>query len=366
MKDPINSHKDQNQKMDEIFGKIAKFFSSSSDNDDMTARISKTGQPIPLSSSEKKQLQKQRDLSYLANIEKYKAGTLLNPDTCGKDYVQPEKKGKGAIKQKKAFYQKPRVQMIPNGGIMIDQDKIIKNYSELYIENTVNGVGMGVFRKINVRDFVCYDLNDDLYGISWLLDPYSSYVAEKISGKLQANKTNQSVSFDGDWISGKFYGRIAGSQALNRLKSSPSKTEVTDKFFKLQDLIKETKNNFDLKLSLEDFGKMNKIVKESNNEKLKNLFTDIIKIKNYLLNFQISKGIGRSTYVTSNEIYKIKSQIDNNEDPNEVMTNIQELFKNFKIINSKINNFWEEYKNVVSGLEKEPEKEKLPKFSKKR
>jgi hypothetical protein len=224
---------------------------------------------------------------------------------------------------------------------------------------------MGVFRKINVRDFVCYDLNEDIYGISWLLDPYSSYVAEKISGKLQANKTNQSVNFDGDWISGKFHGKIAGYQALNRLKASPSKKDITDKFLKLQDLIKETKNNFDLKLSLEDFGKINNIVKNSNNEKLKNLFPDILKIKNYLLNFQINKGIGSSSYITSNEIYRIKSQIDNNEDLDEINSDIQELFKNFKIINSKINNFWEEYKKVISGLEKEPKIEKLPKFRKK-
>lgn len=364
MKDPIKFHKDQNKKIDEIFGKIAKFFSSSNSGDDLTARVSKTGTPIPLSSSEKENLQKQRQLSYLANIEKYKASTLLNPDTCGKEPVQSEKKGKGTTKQKKTFYTKPRVQMTPDGGIMIDKDKIIKNYSELYIENTVNGVGMGIFRKINVRDFVCYDLNEDIYGISWLLDPYSSYVAEKISGKLQANKTNQSVSFDGDWISGKFHGKIAGYQALNRLKAPTSKKEITERFLKLQDLIKETKNNFDSKLGLEDFGEMNKNIKNSSNQKLKNLFPDIVKIKNYLLNFQTNKGMGKSTYITSNEIYRIKSQIDNNEDSDEIISDIQDLFKNFKIIDSKINNFWEEYKKVISDVKNDSESGKLPKSKK--
>ena len=366
MKDPINSHRDHDKRMDEIFGKIAKFFSSSNDGNDYQARVSRTGKPINLSSSEKKQIQTQRDLSYQANIEKYKAGYLLNPDTCGKYYVPVQKKDKQNSKQKKTSYRKPRIQIIPNGGIMIDQDKIIKNYSELYIENTVNGVGMGAYRKINVRDFVCYDLEEDVYGISWLLDSSASYVAEKISGKLQANKSRQSINFDGNWITGKFQGKISGSQALNRLKPLPSKSEISDKFLKLQDLIKETKNNFDLKLSLEDFNQMNRIVRESENEKLKNLFTDILKIKNYLLNFQVNRGMGSSSYVTSNEIYRIKSQIDNNENVDEIMSDIQELTKEFKIINSKINNFWEAYKNAISGNKNEPEKEKLPKFKKKR
>jgi len=111
---------------------------------------------------------------------------------------------------------------------------------------------------------------------------------------------------------------------------------------------------------------MNRIVRESENEKLKNLFTDILKIKNYLLNFQVNRGMGSSSYITSNEIYRIKSQIDNNENVDEIMSDIQELTKEFKIINSKINNFWEAYKNAISGNKNEPEKEKLPKFKKKR
>ena len=340
MKDPVKVHSDQEQKINEIFGKIAQFFSPS-----------------------KSKQEKLRDIEFSSKVEKYKSAKLLNPDTCDKEgtYVDlSDKKDKKDTRSKKILPKKTvRINLLPSGEIVIDGDKIIKDYSELYIENTVRGVGMGSFRKLNVRDLVCYNLNEDTYGIAWLLNPDASYIANKISGKLFANKFNQSVTFDGNWQTGKFYGRISGSQALNRLKSP--NIDLNNKFNQLKDLIIKTKNNFDNKFKFEDFKQINQKIKESNNEKLKSLFSEILKFKTYLSNIEI-KGMGTSSYLDSDEMKDIKSRIDKKENSDEIILDIDDLMKRFRTMDSKTEKFWDEYKNLLSGGSISPKKGKKPTF----
>ena len=328
MKNPIHTHKKHQNEIDEIFGKISKFFSSSK----------------PLSDSEKA-----KQLLYKTNIEKQKE-RMLDPSTCGSNNIystgsiEPESKDKKGKKPQTP--KNGRVRLLPTGEIMIDGDKIIKDYSELYIENTVRGTGMGNFRKLIVRDLVCYDLDKDMYGIAWLLSSDASYVAEKVSGKLLANKFNQSVNFQGDWQSGKFYGKFAGSKALNRIKPSLSKNDILNKFKNLQDLIKQTKINFDSKFKFENFNELENRIKKSDNQKLINFLPEFFRIKRYLSTIDLKQGMGGSSYIKSDEIYKIKSKIDQNEDSDEIISDIEDLYKYFKIIDSKINNFYDELKNL--------------------
>ena len=140
MKNPLETHKNHQNRINEIFGKISKFFSSLAPESD-------------------------RDIMYKANLVKGQI-KLLDPNTCDrKSFIsepEEERDNKNKKNQKKKL-KKPvksaRIGLLPSGGIIIDSNKIINNYSELFIENLVRGTGMGSFRKLNVRDLVCYDLN---------------------------------------------------------------------------------------------------------------------------------------------------------------------------------------------------------------
>lgn len=333
MKNPLKTHKEHQNQIDEIFGKISKFFSKSK----------------PASSTD--ELSR---LEYLKNIEKYKS-RMMDPSTCDKGIeVDTEDKGKNKKNTKIVLPRTGRVQLKSSGEISIDDDKIIADYSELYIENAVRGIGMGSFRKINVRDLVCYDLSKDTYGIAWLLDENSSYIATKISGKLKLNKFNQSVNFDGIWNYGKFYGKFEGSKALNKLKPPVSKDKLLNKFKDLQNLIMQTKSNYDSKFKIQNFDELKKKVYESNDEKLINLFPEILKIKKYLSTFDLKKGIGDTTYIKSDEIYKIKSRIDQSQDIEDIFSDIDDLYKYFKIIDSKINTFHDRLVKLYSSPNSTP------------
>ena len=333
MKNPLKTHKHHQKQIDEIFGKIANFFSQSK----------------PESSPE--ELSR---LQYLMNIEKYKLN-MMDPSTCDKgiEIITPDK-NKGNKKGNQVKYSRivppksGRVKLSADGEILIDDDKIIKDYSELYIENTVRGVGMGSFRKLNVRDLVCYDLSKDTYGIAWLLSENSSYTANKISGKLLVNKFNQSVNFDGTWNYGKFYGKFEGSKALNKLKGPVSKDKTSNKFKELQNLILRTKNYFDVIFKFQNFDEIKKKIYESDDDKLKNLFPEILKIKKYLSTIELKKGIGDTNYVVSDEIYKLKSRIDQGEDIEDISSDIDDLYKYFKIIESKIKTFDDNLSNLYA------------------
>ena len=340
MKNPINTHKNHQNRIDEIFGKIAKFFSPSNKNDGLTGSYKKKGKTslINLSNKDKEEFARKADIELQLKIQNYR-NKMLDSSNCGSE--TEDNKGKKPQKSNSG-----RVSLLPTGEIMIDGDKIIKDYSELYIENTVRGTGMGNFRKLIVRDLVCYDLDKDMYGIAWLLALDTTYVAEKISGKLLANKFNQSVNFQGDWQSGKFYGKFAGSKALNRVKPSLSKNDILNKFKNLQDLIKQTKINFDSKFKFENFNELENKIKKSNNQKLINFLPEFFRIKRYLSTIDLKQGMGGSSYIKSDEIYKIKSKIDQNEDNDEIISDIEDLYKYFKIIDSKINNFYDELKNL--------------------
>lgn len=341
MKNPLKTHKDHQNRIDEIFGKISNFFSS-------------------LKSSAG--VESDRDILYKANLVKGQL-KLLDPSTCSTNvsFYDPKEtnyfekqKNKGKNKQNYKPSKLPksgRIKLLPNNGIMIDDDKIILNYADLYIENLVRESGMGTFRKLNVRDLVCYDLSRDIYGIAWLLDYNASYNAEKISGKLLANKFNQSVVFQGDWESGKFYGKPEGSKALNKLlnrnkKSLLTKDEVLKKFEKLQNLVKQTKINFDSKFKFENFSELEKRVKDSNNQELIKFLPELNRVKKYLSTIESNQGMGGTVYIKSDEVYKIKSRIDQNDDLDDISSDIDDLFKYFKIIDSKINNFYENLKKL--------------------
>jgi len=301
MKNPIHTHKKHQNRIDEIFGKISKFFSSSK----------------PVTDVE----QKSRN-EYLAKVQKAEI-ELLNPLSC-------DSSGR-----------KPNVKLTSDREIKIDNDKFIKNYSEIYFENLVNGTGMRTFRKINIKDLICYDLDEDIYGIAWLLDYNASYTANKISGKLLAFKPNQSVNFSGSWGKGKFYGKFEGEEALTIIKSPVNKDQLLKNFSDLQEFIKKTKKNFDIKFQFEDFNQLKRKVDKSDDPKLIKIFPEIVNIKKYLSTFDLRQGFGGSTYLSSTEIYKIKSKIDQNENLQAINSEVSSLIKNFKQINSKIDTFYE-------------------------
>lgn len=347
MKDPISTHNNHGDKINEIFGKIAKFFSPFKKDDGMTAKITKTGTPIPLSRKEKEDIIARRNLEYQRNIEKYRESRLVDPSFCDPGYTPKETKGKksGKSSPKKSF----KISVLPSGGIMIDKDKIIKDFSELYVENTVRGQGMGSFRKITVRDFVCYHKTDDLFGISWLFDDNASYEAQKISGKLSANKFNQSVNFSGEWFTGKFYGRIIGSRIILP-NTSPSKSDLSKKYENLKNLISQTSKDFIDKFGNLSNSEIENKVNSSDDNELKNSLDDFFKIKKYLTsNFSVKQGMGTSTYVQSNELSRIKSMIDQNLDEDDTLVEIEDLYKNFKMISSKINKFYNKFEKLSSA-----------------
>lgn len=349
MKNPIDIHKQHSEKINEIFGKIARFFSPKKTTPDHY--ITKIGNketsiPIKLSSSEKKKFEKNAEVEYLAKIEKARQQNL-----------DPNSDFGGKCSNPKGVYHK--VRLLPSGGVSIDGYKNIEDFKELFIENVSRGKGMGTFRKISVRDFVCYDVDNDPYGIAWLFERDASYDAEKITGKLFYNKYNQSVNFTGQWYDGKFYGRIAGSKFVNAGKGA-SKNIIQKKYNSIKNLILQTINNFESKFGIINNQEIkNKIIKFEKNknldknqqkllETLKNSFPEFIKIRRYLETVPKKQGVGTSSYVKSPELYAIKSMIDNNEDNDVIQVKIDQLQKDFKIIDSKINKFYTTYNQIQS------------------
>lgn len=245
MKDPVKILNEHQKEMDEIFGKIAKFFSSSKKPAGVTQtqwsgkftnpwyRTSHKMPYVPTGEDIEKQTQ-----DYQSKIDAYRLQST-NPAGCvNNDGTKPKDTA--------------NIRRNSDGGITIDNDKVIADFSELYIEKTVRGQGSGAFRNITARDFVCYDLEEDLYGIAWLLSEGARYYAEKISGKLYANKFNQPVFFKGNWVRGNFFG--TGPKLI--LPSMSGKKKSIDKEFNsLKNLIITVKDNFDSnidKINVED------------------------------------------------------------------------------------------------------------------
>ena len=176
MKDSISKHDNHQERIDEIFGKIARFFSSSNKNDGLTGSYKKKGKTslINLSDKDKEEFARRADIDFQLKVQNQK-NKLLDPSFCDPAYVEKSTKSKKNKKPEK----KGRISYLFGGGISINGDKNIIDYSDVYIENTIRGEGMGSFRKIGVKDFVCYDINRDLYGIGWIFHDAASYDAKK-------------------------------------------------------------------------------------------------------------------------------------------------------------------------------------------
>lgn len=330
MKNPISTHKKHRQKFDEIFGKIAKFFSSG--NKDSESKVNKTNDA---NSAARK--------SYLDNIERYRAGKpLIKKGTEKIDVENPEKTTeKNQKKEVPSDTEKDfTISVLSPFGISINGNDI-QDFSNLFVENIGNGQGMGSFRRILHKDFMNYDIKKDIYGISWLFSPNASYDAESISGKLLANKLNQSINFTGNWMTGKFYGKMAGTN-ISLPSSKPDKKSILDKFENLQNLIKKTIHKFE-DLDVENFS------------------DEMLKIKNYLDTMQ-QIGFGGKKYVSSNELKRIKSMIDQNFDENEIMDEMKELFSYFKSIESKIDGFSKQIKKTGTSSTPSPTGKKAKKL----
>jgi len=333
MKDPISIHNNHQERIDEIFGKIARFFSKPSVQDSgLRGRYRKKGEDIPvnISSSEAEKFYKQADTEFALKAKAYK-DKLLDPSFCDPAYI--EKTSKGKKNKVKTIQKERRISYLPNGGIIINGHNEIHDFSELYIENTIQGEGVGSFRKILVKDFVCYNDEVDLYGIAWLFNKNASYEANKISGKLYANKYNQSVNFDGEWYYGDFHGKMIGKKIILPTSKSSSKSAL-DELKKLEKLIDEVKNNYNYNFGDLELDEIKNKVYSSDNQKIKNLYPDFAKISKYI------------TSQLSNEIARLKSMIDQNKDQDQINDEIEVLFKKFKLIDYKITNFWNEYKNL--------------------
>jgi len=106
------------------------------------------------------------------------------------------------------------------------------------------------------------------------------------------------------------------------------------------------KNNFDSKFKFENFDELENRIKKSDNKKLINFIPELYRIKKYLSTIELKQGMGGSSYIKSDEIYKIKSKIDQNGDLDDILSEIDDLFKYFKMIDSKINNFYDELKSL--------------------
>jgi len=333
MKDPISIHNNHQERIDEIFGKIARFFSSTpTQSSGIKGTYRKKGEEIPvgISSKEAEKFHQKADTEFAIKAKAYK-DKMLDPSFCDPAYTEKLSKGK---KSKIQNNQKERrISYLPDGGIIINGQNEIHDFSELFIENTIRGEGNGSFRKMLVKDFVCYNDVVDLYGIAWLFNKNASYEANKISGKLYANKYNQSVNFNGEWYYGDFYGRMIGKKIILPSSKTSSKP-IVDELNKLEKLIDEVKNNFNYNFGDLEIDEIKNKVYSSDNQKIKNLYPEFAKIYKYI------------TSSISNEIPRLKSMIDQNKDQDQIKDEIDDLYKKFKQIDYKINNFWNEYNNL--------------------
>jgi hypothetical protein len=93
----------------------------------------------------------------------------------------------------------------------------------------------------------------------------------------------------------------------------------------------------------------------SNNQKLIKFLPELNKIKQYLSKTIVLKqGVGVSSYIKSDEIYRIKSKIDQNKDSDEIISDIEDLYKYFKIFDSKINTFHDHLVKLYSSPNSTP------------
>lgn len=339
MKNVIQIHNQHGEKINEIFGKIARFFSGS-DKPQLVNSLSYYLENKDLyfdkdgKISSKLPINIQKHIQYLTNLENYR-DTKLNK--C------KDEKGNSVSP-------KIKIEVRPNY-IKIDNSKIIEDYSELYIENLVRGRGMNTFRKIQITDLRCYDLEEDLYGIAWLLDPDSTYFAEKISGKLYADKYNQTVNFWGDWQRGKFYGNLQGKN--KSIPKNINKSNLLSQYDLLNKLISQTKNNFQSKFGNTNFDELTSVINNSSNEKVKKFYPEFLKIKKYLDTINVKKGMGTGSsnisYVKSDELSKLKSKIDQNVDLEETLDELKEFYNYINKINAKIDTFYNSLKSIRTG-----------------
>ena len=192
-KDPVQINENHNKKIDEIFGKISKFFKNNSKNSQTP--------------------EYQEMISRMDSIEdsdelcKYHSATvtgqIANTNVSGNRY------------QKR---------------LKIDDNKEIIDFSKLkfeYVDHSGNGRNQ--FYPARYADFKCYDIEKDVFGIAWLFDPSAKYKALSIGGNLKANIRNQSVDFNGIWSNGDFYGDFKSNPMVfyGNMVTPPSSTTTS-------------------------------------------------------------------------------------------------------------------------------------------
>lgn len=340
MKNVLQIHQEHGKKINEIFGKIGRFFSGSDRPqlvDDLRFYTSKENEKTYFDKDGKIKsdlpFDIQKHITYLQNIESYRKKISNCTDEDGNTI--PVKKN--------VIFNKTHLK--------IDDNKIIEDYSELLIENLVRGVGNNTFRKIQVKDLKCYDSDEDLYGIAWLLDRDTIYFADKISGKLYANKYNQSVNFWGDWQRGKFYGKFMDDKTSTSINTN--KKDLLSKYNILSNLILKTKNNYHSKFGDTNFEELTRVIQNSSNEKVKKFYPEFLKIKKYLSTISSKQGMGTGSgnvsYVKSDEMLKLKSKIDQNINPEQTLEELQEFINYIGKINAKIDTFYDSLKSIRTG-----------------
>lgn len=176
MKDPVKTHEEHGERIDEIFGRIRKLFKpSQSTNPKTFLDAMKRYQETDASDQ---------------NCKDLDTGKKLNKIAAGRSGSSEVKIGTNTIKNIKGL----RFEIIG-----------------------ANNKGTGKFNNALVDDFRCYDINTDPYGIGWLFARNAEYIAEYISGDLKylgnnTAKKTQSVSFVGEWTKGTFYGTFMGGE----------------------------------------------------------------------------------------------------------------------------------------------------------
>lgn len=176
MKDPIQTHLEHGQRLEEIFGKIKQ------------ALFGKKQSTTPS--------------SFLDAMERYRSTDATDKNCKGLGGANRNVGGK-----------LNKVASGSGGGsevkIGINTIKNIKGLRFELIDKKKRGTGK--FNNAIVDDFRCYDLINDPYGIAWLFDKGVEYVAEYVSGDLKylgknTSHRNQRVNFVGNWTKGTFHG----------------------------------------------------------------------------------------------------------------------------------------------------------------
>lgn len=175
MKDPVEIHEKHGERLNEIFGKIRKFFSKPSADPKTFLDAMRRYQETDASDE---------------NCKDLDTGKKLNKVASGRAGSSEVKIGINTIKNIKGL----RFELIG-----------------------ANNKGTGKFNNALVDDFRCYDVIKDPYGIAWLFARNAEFIAEYISGDLKYLGNNtaqrpQSVNFVGEWTKGTFYGTFMGGE----------------------------------------------------------------------------------------------------------------------------------------------------------